>query len=82
MDVVAVGGDDVASTRGNGNNSFVHSHHNASLVSLWWDDMYHPQYVSSMNCVLFWQCGRTPTVEHIYLEQDNELNLNCMGLLN
>ena len=24
------------------------------LVSLGWDDMYHPQYVSSSNCVHFW----------------------------
>ena len=68
MDVVAVGGDGVATTRGNGNNSFVHSHHNASLVSLGWDDMYHPQYVSSLNCVHFCQCGTTQTAKHIYLE--------------
>lgn len=51
VDVAAVGGG-VGATKGNGNNSIVHIIA-PQLVSLGWDDIYHPQYVSSTICVHF-----------------------------
>jgi hypothetical protein len=49
-DVAAVGGGGVGTTKGNGNDSIVHITV-PQLVSLGWDDMYHPQYVSCTICV-------------------------------
>lgn len=51
-DVVVVVGGGGVSTKGNGNDSIVHITA-PQRVSLVWDDMYHPQYVSSMICVHF-----------------------------
>jgi hypothetical protein len=78
-DVAAVGdgaaGAGVA--EGNGNDPIVHITA-PQLVSLGWDDMYDPQYVHFGNME---ELKQLSSYLYVYLEQDNDLNHNCLRLL-
>ena len=77
-DVAAVGdggADDAA--QGNDNDPIVHITA-PQLVSLGWDDRYDPQYVHFGNVE---QLQQLSSYLYVYLQQNNQLNHNCLRLL-